>query len=152
MSSYRQKDVWMTVETALREAVAELRRLNDDMADLCAGIEAQFPDTFERIPKYGQAFRAWESLQAAIEIVGEGQSFALPATVGSMNIPVMVGKQTRQGRETSQRVRLGNARIRLASALTVLESFDRMDMADVVYDLRAMLGRLGGISFPVMYG
>jgi len=151
MSSYRQKEQWMHVEVALQEAVAELRRLNDDMADLCAGIEAQFPATFDRIAKYRQAFAAWESLQSAVETAdAHGDFKQLPATVGTVNIPLMVGKQTRQGRETSQRVRLGNARVRIAAALSYIEGLEYP--LDAMHDLRAMLVRLDGVTFPVAFG
>ncbi len=148
MSSYNQ----VTEERALGEtlslAVIEIVALHEELSDLCASIAAQFPNTHERIPKYREAYDALESLENAKASLEAPMDRVMPSY---RQVPVVatVGKQTRQGRATSQRVRLGNAVMRLKAVLAGLDLCGDNLLLD---DLEAIIADLQGVVFPQRYG
>lgn len=148
MSSYVQAEETRALSETLSMAVIEIVALHDEMSDLCASIAGQFPATFERIPKYQEAYDALAALEDAKAILNEPMNHVAPS---DRHKPVtsMVGRQTRQGRVTSQRVRLGNAVVRLTAVLAAMEpsppdGFDD-DLAGIIADLEA-------VTFPQRFG
>jgi hypothetical protein len=149
MSSYNQVEETHTLAETLGLATAEILALYDEMADLCAAIAAQFPQTHEKIAKYRQAFHALTVLDEARTVLAEPLERIAPP---DRNRPVIVkvGKQTRYHRPTSQRVRLGNAIVRLKGAeMALVEAGAGLDL---VYDLCDLLPALVDVTFPERYG
>ena len=156
MSSYNQVEETRALGEMLSMAVVEIVDLHDDMSDLCAGIAAQFPETHERIPKYQEAYDALASLESAKAVLDEPMNRVAPSY---RQVPVVafVGRQTRQGRITSQRVRLGNAVVRLKAVRDALTTITPPDIRDVhveelVIDLDAIIADLQTVTFPTRYG
>ncbi len=124
-------------------------KLYDEMADLCANIAAQFPDTYEDIPKYQQAHSALSALELAKDVLDEPLTRIDPPA-RARDVPVTVGKQMRGRRAMSQRVRLGNAVARLRAVEAELSVIDAG--LDLVYDLGDIIGQLEGVTFPERFG
>ncbi len=145
MSSYNQVEETRTLAETLGLATTEILALYDEMADLCATIAAQFPATHEKIGKYRQAFRALTALDEARGVLNELLERVDPP---ERNLPVAitVGKQTGYNRATSQRVRLGNAVVRLVGVKDAL-----MDEG-LAADLTKIIEELGNVTFPQRYG
>lgn len=150
MSSYNQVEETRALGETLSMAVVEIVALHDEMSDLCASIAAQFPNTHGRIPKYQEAYNALTALEDARAILAEPMNRVAPS---SRQVPVaaVVGKQTRQGRSTSQRVRLGNAVVRLKAVLAVLAMGIHDDL-ELAADLSNIIADLQTVTFPTRYG
>ncbi len=117
------------------------------MGELCAGIAAQFPDTYEKIAKYQEALLAYNALQAANTLI---EQVDLDREHKDVPLMVKVGKQTRHNRTMSQRVRLGNAVVRLTGAAQALYPFETDGDAEAL--LQESIETVDGISFPKTYG
>lgn len=149
MSSYNQVDETRTLAETLSLAATEIMALEEEMADLCATIAAQFPDKYEQIGKYQQAYHALQVLRSARDLLEDPLANVAPSY---RNVPVTIkiGRQTRSNRPTSQRVRLGNAIVRLNAVFNTLMP-DGMDKESAV-DLARNIGALEDVSFPKKYG
>ncbi len=148
MSSYNQVNDTRTLAEMLGLATAEIMKLHDEMSDLCATIAAQFPDTHEHIGKYQQAFRAIKILGDACGTLEEPLERIDPPA-RRRTVTVMVGKQTRSNRASSQRVRLGNAIVRLRG---VVASLTNANEAELQNDLTENITALETVVFPKTYG
>ena len=148
MSSYNQVAETRALGEMLSLAVVEIVALYDEMADLCAGIAAQFPKTHERIPKYQEAYSALAALDNARTLLNEPMN-RVPPSYRHTPVTAMVGKQTRQNRATSQRVRLGNAVVRLKAVFGAIGAGRPYDLLD---DLAEVIADLQGVVFPARYG
>lgn len=149
MSSYNQ----ITEERALAEtlglATTEILALYDECADLCALIAAQFPETYEKIAKYQQAYHALTALDEAKTVLDEPLERIDPPD-RNQQVKVRVGKQTRYNRPTSQRVRLGNAIARMKGVEAALPSSSyQWGLRD---DLTGVIVTLEGVTFPERFG
>lgn len=147
MSSYNQVDETRTLAEMLGLATTEIMALYDEMNDLCATIAAQFPNTYERIVKYQQAYHAVEVLRDACMTLEEPLDRIDPP-VRRRAVTVTIGKQTRSNRSSSQRVRLGNAVVRLRGVVAALEDEDAALRGDLAENITA----IKGIEFPKNYG
>ncbi len=145
MSSYNQVGETRTLAETLGLATAEIMALYDEMSDLCATIAAQFPDTYESIGKYQQAYHAVGALSGACVTLEEPLDRIDPP-LRRQAVTVTVGKQMRSNRSSSQRVRLGNAVVRLVGARDALMG------EDLAADLAEIIEELGNVSFPQRYG
>lgn len=147
MSSYNQVAETRSLAETLSLAVVEIIALDDELSDLCASISAQFPGRYEDIPKYQEALHASEALGYARTLLYEPVD-RLPPSTRNRPVTVTIGKQTRQNRPTSQRVRLGNAVVRLKGVLAALApngfGFEE--------DLAAVIEELEGVTFPARFG
>lgn len=148
MSSYNQVNETRTLAETLGLATAEIMALYDEMSDLCATIAAQFPDTYEGISKYQQAYHAMTALNEACTTLEEPLERIDPP-LRRQAVTVTVGKQTRSNRSSSQRVRLGNSVVRLKGIVAALAD---ADWAGLCEDLAADITELEGVEFPVNYG
>ena len=149
MSSYNQVAETRPLAETLSLAATEIMSLEEEMADLCATIAAQFPDTHERIDKYQQAYCALQALRAAHDLV-EDPLAAVTPSYRNVPITVKVGRQTRHNRPSSQRVRLANAVVRLRAVAVALHP-DGADEATRV-DLKVNIDVLEHVTFPKRYG
>ena len=147
MSSYNQVDETRTLAETLGLATTEIMALYDEMNDLCATIAAQFPTTYERIAKYQQAYHAVEALSDACTTLEEPLDRIDPPQ-RRRAVVVKVGKQTRSNRSSSQRVRLGNAVVRLEGVMAALDDDDAALRTDLAENITA----LKDIEFPKNYG
>ncbi len=145
MSSYNQIDETRTLAETLGLATTEILALYDEMADLCATIAAQFPKTYEKIAKYQQAHRALTTLDEARAVLDEPLEHIDPP-LRRQAVLVKVGKQMRSNRSSSQRVRLGNAVVRLKGVKDAL-----MDES-LAADLAEIIKGLENVTFPQRYG
>ncbi len=148
MSSYNQVDETRTLAETLGLATTEIMALYDEMSDLCATIAAQFPATYEGIAKYQQAYHAVEALSNACTTLEEPLDRVDPP-LRRTTVTVTVGKQTRSNRSSSQRVRLGNAVVRLKG---IVASLADADWAGLRADLAENITELAGVEFPKNYG
>lgn len=148
MSSYNQVAETRTLAETLGLATTEVLALYDEMADLCATIAAQFPDTYEKIAKYRQAHCALTALDNAREVLSEPLERIDPP-LRSLDVTVTAGRQTRPNRQTSHRVRLGNAVVRLKGVVVALAD---ADWAGLREDLIASITELEDVTFPERYG
>ncbi len=148
MSSYNQVAETRTCAETLGLATTEILALYDEMADLCATIAAQFPDTYEEVPKYQQAHLAMTALDSAREVLSEPLDRVDPSC-RNLDVTVTAGRQTRPNRQTSQRVRLGNAVVRLKGVVVTLADADWAGLAE---DLMASIIELEDVTFPERYG
>lgn len=148
MSSYNQVAETRPLAETLGLATTEILALYDEMADLCATIAAQFPDTYEQITKYAQAHRALTALDNAREVLNEPLERVDPP-LRSLNVTVAVGRQTRAKRLASHRVRLGNAVVRLTGVVVALAGADWSGLRE---DLMASIAELEEVTFPERYG
>ncbi len=148
MSSYNQVTERRTLAETLGLATTEIMKLSDEMADLCANIAGQFP-AYEDIPKYQQAHSALTALELAKDVLDEPLARIDPPTRARI-VPAMVGKQTRGRHTVSQRVRLGNAVVRLRAVKDDLG--DPQENDDLSVDLAEIIGQLEGVTFPERYG
>ncbi len=144
MSSYRQEDQRTTVGKAIEEATETLAALWDEMAELCADIAAQFPNTYGDILKYQQALTADNALGEAISLLDD---LSLSWSFKQTAITITVGRQTRRKRPQSQRVRLGNAIVRLTAVARAAKTVDEDDAT-----LWEIIEPIAGISFPQAWG
>lgn len=152
MSSYNQVSETRALGETLSLAVIEIVTLYEEMADLCASIAAQFPDTHGRIPKYQEAFAALSSLDSARLLLEEPMNRIEPSA-RQTPVTATVGRQTRPNRITSQRVRLGNAVARLKPVLMELAQGTLVhDDAEFVADLSNIITDLQTVTFPQRYG
>lgn len=154
MSSYNQVEETRTLAETLSLAVTEIMVLHDEMSDLCATIAAQFPATYEMIPKYCEAYRALASLDNARTLLDEPMN-RVPPSYRHTPVTVTVGKQTRPNRITSQRVRLGNVVVRLKAVFEAIEAGrpgQPYDLYDLFDDLAAIIADLQGVVFPQRFG
>ncbi len=149
MSSYNQVTERRTLAETLGLATTEIMKLYDEMADLCANIAAQFPDTYEDIPKYQQALTAFTTLERARDVLDEPLTRIDPPA-RARTVPVAVGKQARGRHTVSQRVRLGNAVARLRAVQNDLG--DPQEDDNLSIDLAEIVGQLEGVTFPERYG
>lgn len=149
MSSYSQIPKPTTIGEAIENAGHELAALWDEMATLCANIAGQFPDTFEKIPKYQEALTAHDALCVATNLLEEVD---LVHEYKSTTIQVTVGKQTRRNRPTSQRVRLANAVVRLNEAADALRLYDSLQAAEETLLLQEIIDSVAGVTFPTTFG
>lgn len=150
MSSYNQISVPTTVGLAIVTAFEELEALRDEMEELSAEIAGMFPETYGRIPKYKQAQFAYKAFNDAV-VRGGDAGLTDPKAQGAWathSIMVKVGKQTRQNRATSQRVRLGNAVQRLQSAAQML----RKEGAEQHPELEEIIEGVKNVEFPAAHG
>ncbi len=148
MSSYHQINETKTLAEMLGLATTDIMKLHDEMSDLCATIAAQFPDTHENIPKYQQSYHAFLELSDACLTLAEPLDRIDPP-VRRQAVTITIGKQMRSNRSASQRVRLGNAVVRLrgvAAALSVAEEYELRD------DLIENIAALATVEFPQTYG
>lgn len=148
MSSYNQIEETRTLAETLGLATTEILALYDEMADLCATIAAQFPKTYEKIAKYQQAYHALTALDEAKGVLAEPLERVDPP-IRSLPVTVTVGKQTRYNRGSSQRVRLGNAVVRLKGVVGALANADWTGLCE---DLAAISAELENVTFPKRYG
>lgn len=152
MSSYNQVTEDRALGETLSLAVIEIVALYDEMEDLCATIAAQFPKTYERIPKYQEAYAALIILESAKLILDEPMNRVAPS-LRQVPVVVVVGKQTRPNRVTSQRVRLGNAVARMKAVNNVLASGDDLGpVFEIIGDLDEIVRDLQTVTFPERYG
>lgn len=149
MSSYNQVTERRTLAETLGLATTEIMRLYDEMADLCANIAGQFPDTYEEIPKYQQALSALTALELAKDVLDEPLARIDPPA-RARDVPVTVGKQMRGRSSMSQRVRLGNAVVRLRGVKDELG--DPLESDDLCVDLAEIIGQLENVTFPERWG
>lgn len=147
MSSYLQQEETRALGEMLSMAVVDIISLYEEMADLCASIAAQFPDTHERIAKYQEAYSALMSLEDAKALLKEPMERVAPS-YRQKPVVAVVGKQTRQGRQTSRRVRLGNAVVRLKVVRGALTPHGD----SLAADLDAIIADLQTVTFPTRYG
>lgn len=145
MSSYNQVTEERPLAETLGLATTEILLLYDEMADLCATIAAQFPKTYQKIAKYQQAHSALTALDEARTVLHDPLERIDPSC-RSLPVTVTVGKQTRYRRDMSQRVRLGNAVVRLVGAKNALTD------EDLAADLAEIIEELGNVAFPQRYG
>lgn len=153
MSSYNQVPELSNVGQAIHAAQDELVLLSAGMAELCASIAAQFPDTYEGIPKYKQALYAHHTLEAGAEEMATLDY--LTSECLDSEIRIVIGKQTRQHRRTSQRVRLGNAVVRLCGAADGLcghNKGDHVDCAEAAALIQRVVENAQTVTFPTAYG
>ncbi len=148
MSSYNQVAEKRPLAETLGLATTEILALYDEMADLCATIAAQFPDTYEKIAKYQQAHHALTALDSAREVLSEPLERIDPP-LRSLDVTVTAGRQTRPNRQSSQRVRLGNAVVRLRGIVVALADADWSGLRE---DLMASIAGLEDVTFPERYG
>lgn len=148
MSSYNQVPETRPLAETLGLATTEILALYDEMADLCATIAAQFPDTYEQIAKYQQAHCAMTALDNAREVLNEPLERVDPPCRG-LDVTVTAGRQTRPNRQTSHRVRLGNAIVRLKGVVVALADADWDGLRE---DLMVSITELEDITFPERYG
>lgn len=148
MSSYHQTDETRALAEVLGLATAEIMGLHDEMADLCATIAAQFPDTYERIGKYQQAYHAVVTLSNTCQTLEEPLQ-RLDPPLRRQAVTVTIGKQTRSNRPASQRVRLGNAIVRLRGVVVALTAADETELRN---DLAENISELETVVFPQTYG
>ncbi len=151
MSSYNQVTEERTLAETLSLAVIEVRALDEEMSDLCASISAQFPGRFERIDKYQEALRASEALGEARTLLGEEPLSNISPNNRNVPVTATVGKQTRQNRPTSQRVRLGNAVVRLQAVVQALAP-GRGGDEQAALEIEAAIDTVDGITFPTRFG
>ena len=152
MSSYNQVTQPTTVGLAIVTAFEELTALRNEMEELSAEIAGMFPETYGRIPKYEQAQIAYKAFNDAIV---RGADAGLidsdrrqQGDWAAHSIMVKVGKQTRQNRATSQRVRLGNAVQRLQSASEMLWK----EGAEEHGELEEVIEEVKDVVFPAAHG
>lgn len=134
----------------LSNAVTVIRLLHEEMENLCATIAGRFPNKYEKIAKYQQAYTALQSLQRANELLDVD---AVPPASRSLPVTLYVGRQTRFNRPTSQRVQLANAVGRLrgvANGLTKLEVDG--DGEAFMIDLLSIIEELDAVEFPQRHG
>lgn len=148
MSSYHQRNETHTLAEMLGLATAEVMKLHDEMSDLCATIAAQFPTTYERIGKYQQAYHAIEALGDTCRTLEEPLKRIDPP-VRRHTVTVTIGKQTRSNRSSSQRVRLGNAIVRLRGVVATLTDAEEAELGDA---LAENITALETVVFPKTYG
>ncbi len=148
MTSYHQVDETRTLAEMLGIATADIMKLHDEMSDLCATIAAQFPDTHEAIPKYRQAYRAVGALSDTCETLAEPLERIDPP-VRRHAVTITIGKQMRSKRAASQRVRLGNAVVRLRGVAGVLFATNETELRN---DLAENITALEAVEFPQTYG
>lgn len=148
MSSYHQVDETKTLAEMLGIATADIMKLHDEMSDLCATIAAQFPDTHENIPKYRQAYRTFTALSDACRTLEEPLDRIDPP-VRRHAVTITIGKQMRSNRSASQRVRLGNAVVRLRGVVMALSLAEEIELRD---DLIENVNALSNVEFPQNYG
>jgi hypothetical protein len=148
MSSYNQVEETRTLAETLGLATTEVLALYDECADLCATIAAQFPNTYENIAKYRQAHHALTALDEAKTVLDEPLE-RLDPPIRNLSVTVTIGKQTRYNRPMSQRVRLGNAVVRLKGIVGALSDADWTGLCE---DLAATVGELEDVTFPERYG
>lgn len=149
MSSYNQVEETRALAETLGLATTEIMALYDEMADLCATIAAQFPNTHEKIAKYQQAYNALTALDNARVVLDEPLERIDPPD-RLRPVTVKVGKQTRYGRPVSQRVRLGNAVVRLKGVEVALPSLaEQWGLRD---DLTGIIVALEDVTFPERFG
>ena len=148
MSSYHQVDETKTLAEMLGIATTDIMQLHDEMSDLCATIAAQFPDTHEHIPKYRQAYHAFSALSDTCRTLEEPLERVDPP-VRRHAVTITVGKQMRAKRSASQRVRLGNAIVRLRGVVAALSAADETELRD---DLIENITALETVEFPQTYG
>lgn len=149
MSSYNQVTERRTLAETLGLATTEIMKLYDEMADLCANIAAQFPDTYEDIPRYHQALSALSALDRARDVLDEPLARIDPPARARI-VVVTVGKQGRGRRTMSDRVRLGNAVVRLRAVQNDLN--DPLEADNLSVDLAEIVGQLEGVTFPERFG
>lgn len=147
MSSYNQVTEECTLAVTLGLATNEIMMLYEEMADLCAHIAGQFPSTYEDIPKYQQAYHALTSLDEARTVLKDEPLDRIDPAERSLAVAVTVGKQTKRRQAMSQRVRLGNAVVRLRGVKDTLPSEDSL-----ATDLFEMIRELADVVFPQRYG
>ncbi len=148
MSSYHQISETRTLAETIGLATIDIMKLHDEMFDLCATIAAQFPSTYEDIPKYQQAYYAREALRDARRTL-DAPLDRLNPTLRTVAVPVTIGKQTRSNRSSSKRVRLGNATVRLQGIVVALTNAKEHKLRD---DLADNLIALEAVEFPQTYG
>ncbi len=148
MSSYNQVNETRTLAEMLGLATAEVMKLHDEMSDLCATIAAQFPATHENIPKYRQAYRAVEALSDTCSTLEEPLARVDPP-VRRHAVTITIGKQMRSNRSSSQRVRLGNAIVRLRGVVLALSLAEEYELRDELID---NIAALETVVFPQTYG
>lgn len=151
MSSYNQIAETHTLAETLGLATTEVLALHDEMADLCATIAAQFPDTHEKIVKYQQAYHALAALDVARTVLHESLERINPSD-RNRPVTVKVGKQTRRNRAMSQRVRLGNVVARLRNVSAVLPGEYWSDDVGLGRNLTDIIISLDAVTFPQRYG
>lgn len=149
MSSYNQVEEKRTLAETLSMAATEIMALEEEMADLCATIAGQFPDTYERIAKYQEAHSAWQALASARALLEDPLASITPS-YRDKRVVVTVGRQTRFRRSTSQRVRLGNAVVRMRGVTAVLQP-DGTD-EETAAELAANITALEDVTFPTRHG
>lgn len=145
MSSYNQISEERTLAETLGLATTEILALYDEMADLCSTIAAQFPDTYDSISKYRQAYRALTALEEAKTVL-EAPLERIDPPYRNAKVTVTVGSQTRPRRASSRRVRLGNAVVRLRG-VTLAEVGEELQEG-----LDSIILELEDVSFPQPYG
>ena len=148
MSSYHQVDETKTLAEMLGLATTDIIKLHDEMSDLCATIAAQFPDSYENIPKYRQSYHAFSALRDACQTLEEPLDRINPP-VRRHAVTITIGKQMRSKRSASQRVRLGNAVVRLRGIVAVLSAADETELRN---DLAEHITALEAVEFPQTYG
>ncbi len=144
MSSYNQVDETNMLGQMMNLARKEIVALEDEMADLCNTIRMQFPNKYKGIPKCQQAYAALMTLVDATVVLGQ----SLPDRTMETPITVKVGRQTRQNRSTSQRVRLGNAVVRLRGVAEELQKNEHPSLMG----LDNVIEKLDAVTFPMRYG
>lgn len=149
MSSYNQVTEERTLAETLGLATREILTLCDEMADLCAYIAARFPNTYDKIAKYQQAYHALTALEDACTVLDEPLDRIDPEN-RRRPVTVTVGKQTRYKRDTSQRVRLGNAVVRLRGVTGALS--DTEMWGGLREDLASNISALDDVTFPERFG
>ena len=125
-------------------AAGEIGELYGEMADLCATIHTQFPKKYKGIAKYKQADAAYIVMEHAFNVLAH----PLPAHTTESHITVKVGRQTRHNRSSSQRVRLGNAVVRLRGVAKELQKNEHPSLLG----LEETIEQLEAVTFPVRYG
>ncbi len=148
MSSYHQVNETKTLAEMLGIATTDIMKLHDEMSDLCATIAGQFPDTYEHIPKYRQSYRAFTALSNACTTLEEPLDRIDPP-VRRHAVTITIGKQMRSNRSASQRVRLGNAVVRLRGVVAALSAADETELRN---DLAENITALEAVEFPATYG
>ena len=148
MSSYHQINETRTLAEMVGLATAEVMKLYDEMSDLCATIAAQFPATHEVIPKYRLAYHAVEVLSDTCRTLEEPLERIDPP-VRRHAVTITIGKQMRSNRSSSQRVRLGNAIVRLRGVVATLSEADEAELRD---ELAENIAALENVEFPQTYG
>lgn len=150
MSSYNQVQETKTLADTLSNAVTVIRLLHEEMEDLCATIAGRFPNKYEKIAKYQQAYAALQALRRANEALTVD---AVPPSSRNLPITLWVGRQTRFNRPTSERVRLANAVARLRGVAAELAKLEVDGESEVfVIDLYRMIEELDAVTFPQRHG